>query len=145
MVEFGKYLSIFLLSMLKFIFGPTMGTAAGMSLVETVLLTVGGMMASVFIISYFGTTLRAKVFSRISMNKKLFTKRNRNLVKIWNNYGLFGVALLTPIIFTPIGGTLFAVAMGTPRRKIFSYMFFSGMFWAIIITLAIQLIIPLFK
>ncbi|MTI32013.1 hypothetical protein, partial [Xanthovirga aplysinae] len=106
MAEIGKYISIFFLSMLKFIFGPTMGTAAGMGLVETVLLTLGGMMASVLVIAYFGTTLRNKVFSRFTMNKKLFTKRNRNLVKTWNKYGLFGVAFLTPVIFTPIGGTL---------------------------------------
>ena len=49
----------------------------------------------------------------------------------------FGVALLTPIILTPIGGTLLAVSSGSPRRKIIVYMFISSSFWSVVISSAI--------
>src|SRR5262245_37085103 len=36
--------------------------------------------------------------------KRIFTTRNRRIIKIWQSYGLVGLAALTPIIFSiPIG------------------------------------------
>jgi hypothetical protein len=142
---FTKYITIFLLSMVKFVAGPTMGPAAGFTLLETMLVTVGGMMSSVVIISIFGKFLREKVFRKVRMNKKLFTKRNRRLVMVWSRYGLFGVAVLTPIFFTPIGGTLFAVAMGTPKKKLYLYMFVSAVVWSLVLTLIFQTVWPFIK
>lgn len=142
---FTKYITIFLLSMVKFVAGPTMGPAAGFSLFETVLVTVGGMMTTVVLISFFGKFLREKVFRKIRMNKKLFTKKNRRLVMVWSRYGLTGVAVLTPIFFTPIGGTLFAVAMGAPKKKLFIYMFISAVAWSLLLTLIFQNIWPFIK
>jgi hypothetical protein len=44
---------------------------------------------------------------------------------------------LTPIILTPIGGTLLAVSSGSPREKIVFYMFISASFWSVVISSAV--------
>lgn len=133
------YLIIMLSSGLKFIFGPTMGVAAGLNWVITSICTACGMMLSVFVFSFFGERIKLyyqRLFPR--KKQKVFTKRNRRFVKIWNQYGVPGVALLTPVLFTPIGGTLLAVALGGERMEIFKYMAISAFFWAFVITSALH-------
>jgi len=70
-------------------------------------------------------------------NPRLFTKKNRRKVKIWRQYGLKGVAFLTPIIFSPIGGTMVANSFGESKKKIILYMFVSSVFWAFTLTFAV--------
>jgi membrane protein DedA with SNARE-associated domain len=128
---------VYLPSMLKFIFGPLAGYAAGLNLISTILGTVLGMMTMVFLFTYFGNWIKKKVLSRIFKKKNKFTDGNRRFVNVWKKYGLPGVALLTPVILTPIGGTLLALSSGSPREKIILYMFLSAAFWAIVFSVAI--------
>ncbi|MGK7392552.1 MAG: hypothetical protein ACNS60_19510 [Candidatus Cyclobacteriaceae bacterium M2_1C_046] len=125
--------------MLKFIAGPTLGYAAGFSYLTTVLVTVLGMMSSVFLFTMVGKLLREKVVKKYLSPRKKFTKRSRRFVKIWQKYGEIGVAVLTPVIFTPIGGTLMLASAGTKKRKVIIYMLFSSVFWAFVITAFIYL------
>lgn len=134
-----KFVSIVLLTMLKFIAGPTLGYASGFSLITTIIITVTGMMFSVILFTYLGKLLKKKLIDRIFVRKKKFTPRNRRFIKVWKKYGLNGVAFLTPIIFTPIGGTLLLTSFGSPRSKILLSMFLSAVFWAVIFSTAIHL------
>lgn len=65
--------------------------------------------------------------------KKIFTKRNRRLVKIWKQYGLAGIAFITPCFISIPVGTVIANALESNRKKIFLYMFISVIFWSITI------------
>ncbi|MFN0048788.1 MAG: hypothetical protein ACKVOU_06675 [Cytophagales bacterium] len=133
-----KWLSVMLLSMLKFVGGPLAGFALRLSLFENIFLTILGMMLSVLIVSTSGTWFRTTVISRFQKKKKLiFTKRNRKVVTIWNKYGIIGVAALTPILFTPIGGTALVVSFGEPIYKIWLYMLASAIFWSILINVSL--------
>ncbi len=126
----GKYLTVYFASMLKFVGGPTIGAAVGLTFFETVILTILGMMTTVLVISFFGPRFRSwlnKIFRR---DKKLFTKRNRKFVIFWRKYGLFGVSFLTPVIFSPIVGTLLVNAFGGSKTKILGYMLISAIFWS---------------
>jgi len=135
--EILKYLSVYFLSCFKFIFGPTLGAAYGFSMVETAVITILGMMTTVVILTFGGEKIRSYCLKR-STNRRRFTKRSRRFVYIWKRYGLFGVAFLTPLIFSPPIGTLLMSIAGGPRRQIFSYMLFSAVFWSIIFTFAIH-------
>jgi hypothetical protein len=135
-----KFLSIFLLTMLKFIAGPVGGYLAGFPYVATVLLTIGGCMASVAVFTFFGEFLRDKVFRKIFRNRKTFSPKSRRFVTIWKKYGVVGVAVLTPLLLTPIGGTLLLVSAGTPRRQILVYMLGSAVFWSIVLSALIYLL-----
>jgi hypothetical protein len=69
-----------------------------------------------------------------SNEKKIFTKRSRTVVKVWQKYGLFGIALITPIILSIPLGTLIANSLVQNRKKIIIYMFFSVLFWSVTMT-----------
>jgi len=128
--ELLKILSVYLLTMLKFIAGPTLGYASGFSLFGTIAVTVAGTMTSVLLFTYLGKILKEKVINRFFKRKKLFTKRNRRFVDIWTKYGLVGVSFLTPLLFTPIGGTLLLTSFGSPKNKIVFWMLIWAIFWA---------------
>ena len=136
--QVAKYITVFLLSMVKFIGGPISGAAAGLNWLETFIFTVAGMMTSVLIFSLLGTSAKQKLFNRLQGKRKLFTPRNRRLVKIWRKYGLKGVAFLTPVFFSPIIGTVMAASFGETKQRIFFYMLGSALFWGVIFSLFIQ-------
>ncbi|MCU0399260.1 MAG: hypothetical protein MUC73_14300, partial [Cyclobacteriaceae bacterium] len=62
---------------------------------------------------------------------------------------LAGIALLTPILFTPIGGALIAVSLGAPKYRILLYMLISASVFAILFTILIyslgESVLPYFK
>lgn len=130
-------------SMVKFIAGPLAAAAAGLGYLEAVLCTALGMMSTVVLLTYVGSTARVwliGLFSRKNEKPKKFSKRNRQIVRIWSKYGLKGVAFLTPLLLTPPGGTLIAVYFGEPKAKIVLYMLISAIIWSFIITGGVYLI-----
>jgi len=135
--EILKAIPIYLISMGKFILGPVGGYTAGLNLITTILSTVFGMMTVVFLFTYSGDWIKAKILSRFFKKKSKFSAGNKRFVNIWKKYGLPGVALLTPLVLTPIGGTLLAISSGSPKDKIIFYMFLSASFWAVIFSMAI--------
>ena len=88
------------------------------------------MMTSVILFTFFGEWIRMKFFK----NKEGISTNNPKHAGIWKKYGLAGSAFLTPVILTPIGGTLLAVSSGSPKEKIIFYMFVSAAAWSLIFT-----------
>ncbi|WP_338760715.1 hypothetical protein WAF17_14110 [Bernardetia sp. ABR2-2B] len=134
MQRFIDYLVVFAMSMFKFIFGCVGGAVRGFSYLETVLITVLGMMTSVVIFTFFGIAIRKWFYSNFRKKRKIFSKNSRRIVKIWRKYGIIGVAFLTPILFSPIAGTLIAVSFGEDKKRIFFHMFWSAILWAAILS-----------
>jgi len=130
---------VYLPSMLKFILGPLGGFAAKLHVVTTIIATVAGTMTIVLAFSYAGDWIRANILNRFFPNRKRFSDRSRKFVMLWKKYGVAGVAFLTPILLTPIGGTLVAISFGSPREKLIPYMLISASAWACIFSLLIYL------
>jgi len=63
--------------------------------------------------------------------RRVFTKRNRRVVRIWKKYGLTGIAIITPILLSIPIGTIIANSLEARRSKILLYMFFSILFWSV--------------
>jgi hypothetical protein len=137
--EILKAFSIYLLCTLKVIFGPTLGYAAGLHLFTTIVATVAGMMTSVVAFTYFGEWLRAKILQRWIRSRKNFSPGRRRIVMVWKKFGLAGIAVLTPLMLTPIGGTALAVSFGAPKEKIILYMFISATIFAVVFSGVIYL------
>ena len=137
-----KILAIILLTMLKFIFGPTLGYAGGFSLPVTILITITGMMCSVVLFTFLGKLLRERVLKRFFSRRKLFSRRNRRFVIIWKKYGVKGVAFLTPLLLTPIGGTLLLASFGSSKREILISMLLSAIFWSVLFSVLIYTVGP---
>lgn len=136
-MQIAKYLSVVLASTIKFIGGPLSGVALGLTWLETAVCTTIGMMVSVVAVTYAGAALQALATRYRKQRPKRFTSRTRLAVRIWKRSGLLGIALLTPLILTPIGGTALAVSFRVNRMRILLYMLISGILWAIAQTLAI--------
>ncbi len=148
LAELGNYLGVYFSSMFKFIAGPVLGAASGMTFFETLIFTVLGMMTTVLIITYFGKYLRSwwnGIFGTSREKKKVFTKRNRRFISIWRTYGEFGISFLTPVIFSPVIGTLVITTLGGKRKKIISYMLISATFWASTLFFLGESIVSVFK
>jgi len=134
---FIKYGTVFLGSMFKFIFGPLTGAASGLSLWETTLISVGGMMTSVLIFSLIGQGARKVWVTQLRKHnspRPLFTRANRRIVTVWKHFGLGGIAFFTPLIFSPIVGTMLAVSFGETPRRIVPAMLLSAIFWGVALT-----------
>jgi hypothetical protein len=134
------YFAIFGSSMLKFIAGPLIGLATGTHFLATALLTAGGMMATVCIILTLGQPLRERLMKRFGPKKK-FSKKSRRFVRLWGTYGLPGVAMLTPLVFSPLGGALLVAGLGGKPLKIFFWMSLSAVSWGF----AYAALLPLLK
>jgi len=143
LANIGVYFGIYLLCCLKSIFGPLLGPAAGMSNLEIILITVAGLMTSVFVFTFLGERVKKNVIPIFIKNPKKFTKRSRRMVKIWKKYGIIGVCFLTPLILSPVGGSLLVASVGAPRKQVFLYMFLFGVFWAVVWTYSVGWLINL--
>lgn len=124
--EILKAIPIYLLSMLKVVFGPTLSYAGGLHYITSIVVTFSGMMSSVLIFTFFGDLLKK---GRL---KAWFEKREQKAQNSkWKKYGLLGLAILTPLLLTPIGGTILSVAGGYPRSRIVIYMLISALVFAV--------------
>jgi hypothetical protein len=141
------FLGIYFLCWFKFIAGPVLASAAGYSIMETILVTVAGMMSSVTVFSFIGIRFKKILALRRKRPKPKFSSKNRRIVSIWGKYGKVGIAFLTPIFLTPLGGTLLLISFGTQKREIFVHMLWSSILWAIIFSFSIDFIlsIPFFQ
>lgn len=136
-MEFAKYVSVIAISMLKFAGGPLTGLALKLNWIETAICSVIGMMITVALIAYSSDVInriRNKFFPKKEKPKK-FTKLNRLAIKTRKKFGLTGIAFLTPIFFTPVGGAAISMAFRYEKKEILSKMFVSAVAWAIVQTL----------
>ena len=129
----GKYLTVYLSSMVKFVAGPLTGIATGLSFWESALFTMLGMMTTVLLLTLLGPGLRNWIHRVFCKNKKRFTPRSRRFVRVWKRWGVFGVSFLTPLVFTPIGGALLVNTFSGDRPKILLYMLISAVFWGLVL------------
>lgn len=144
-MQFAKYISVILASTIKFVGGPLAGLAFRLSWVETAVCTVIGMMVSVLAVSFAGEVLiRLRQRFRKTPPRR-FTRRTRMAVRIWQRSGMAGIAFLTPLLLTPIGGTAIAITFNVRRLKLISYMLVSALFWAVVQTLLFHQLPGLFK
>ncbi|RNI23358.1 hypothetical protein EFB08_17570 [Rufibacter latericius] len=133
-----KYISVYLLSSVKFFGGPLVGLTMGVSFWATLGLTIAGMMTSVLLFSLIGSAVHDRYVARQrAKNKPMFSKKNRRIVSVWKRFGMSGIAFLTPVLFTPIVGTVLATVLGVSKSRIMLHMFWSAVFWGFAVTLTL--------
>lgn len=135
--EFLKYASVYFSSTIKFIFGPVLGITYELPIIWVILLTALGMMTTVYLLTYFGKQIR-HFFKRFQTRKRIFSKRSRRFVTLWRKFGLIGVCLLTPLIFTPPGGAILVNLLEPRKGQILKWMWISALGWSTILTLLVN-------
>ena len=133
-MHWGAYFAVMAASSIKFVAGPITGFGIGLSMLETILCTWLGMMTTVTIMLTVGRFLVQQISRLRDEKPKLFSGRARYAVRVWQRFGIIGITVMTPLLFTPIGGSLLALSFKVPTLRVLFFMALSGIFWAIVFT-----------
>ena len=129
-MDITKYSAFFLLSTVKFLFTPFGGPAAGLTFFETYLTCLLGAFFSGTIFYFLGEFLlnRSKNKNLLRRQKaiengeplkekKIFTRMNKNIVKMKHRFGIVGISFFAPLFMSvPVGTIITAKFFG--KRKI---------------------------
>lgn len=114
---------------------------AGYSLVEVMIIGVVGGMIGVVAFTYLTVPVKS-LYKRLLPNKaKKFTKMNRRIIRVRQRFGLWGIALITPPIFSIPVGAIVASSMYSNKKKIFATMFVSVLFWSVLSSIVSYMIV----
>ena len=95
--------------------------------------TVGGLV---------GVALAAKVGERLQRwvhERGWLSRRRKRIERLWNRYGVPGVALQAPILTGAPLATLIALGLGAPPRRLLYWMSASLVLWGTVLTGAVVL------
>jgi len=115
------------------------------SFAETLLWTNVGGIAGIYFFAFLSEKLLAwwkRTFGKSRRNiledeqqvKKIFTRRNRRIVRIKQKYGLIGISLSTPFLLSIPVGVFLVVRYYRASRTKFLYLVGANLFWSVIYT-----------
>ncbi|MES2590079.1 MAG: hypothetical protein V4622_13955 [Bacteroidota bacterium] len=129
-MNFGLYITFFLLSTIKFLFTPFGGPAAKLTFIETYLSCLSGAIFSAAIFYYASEILMKKAHEkRVRMikeaqekgieykAKKKFTKANKFIVRLKHRFGIYIVSMYAPLFLSvPLGSIITAKFYGKEKK-----------------------------
>lgn len=137
-----QILLVVILSATKFLTAPITSLNIGFGYVETLLITTLGGVFGVFFFFYvssFIMMLIAKLTSRNNQKKpakqkRKFTWKNKLIVHIKREYGLIGLAAITPTLLSIPLGTFLAARYFPDKKKVITYLSASVIVWSVIVS-----------
>jgi len=90
-------------------------------------------------------TLAGERLQRWVYNWRWFAKRRERLERLWNRYGLIGVAFQSPVFAGTLLSALVALGLGAPPRRLLFWIGVSLVFWGAVLTGAVVLGFSLFE
>jgi len=141
----AKMLGIFLLSSVKLLFAPGAGIAAGLSLHQTALMTSTGGCCGVLFFYHSGHWFMEQINHLISskgrtyglkprIRKKSFTRRNRMLIRLKYQFGMLGIAVLTPAVISIPIGSVVAARFYWDNKWMLPFLLISTILWSLFLT-----------
>ncbi len=135
-----EFASVIALSSLKMLPGLGLGLVYQMSAFELFICLSAGGILGVFLFTMAGEQIRNYFKARRKRKGKERTKpvkikKARRILRIWNKYGLIGVAILTPPMISPPFGSIISVAFRENRSRILIFMSISVVVWSAIFAL----------
>ena len=133
-----------LFSSVKFLFAPSAMVASGYNFWEAFAVSVTGGLLGVFVFYYSGKEI-FNYFSKFSKSKpkKVFTKKNKMIVRLVNKFGLVGLSAVLGFASIPLTALL-AARYFQNRKTTLVYLTLSVVLWASLLTLFSVTIKPLF-
>ncbi|MGG1635069.1 small multi-drug export protein [Paenibacillus sp. FSL K6-3182] len=113
-----------------------LGIVAGLSPVAVAIIGFAGNFLLVLLLGLF-----FKQFSKWNTNRKLkkgittTSKKETRARRIWERYGLPGLALLAPLIVGTDIAALLALSLGSSRKRVIQWMAVSLAVWTIVMAL----------
>ena len=107
-----EIVSVFFMSCIKFFAAPLLAKTFGFTYLETIFVTSLGGVVGVFVFFNLGSRIVhffPNFFKPLNPKRKIFTKKNKFYVNLIRNYGLFGIAIFSPVLISiPVGSFLAA-------------------------------------
>jgi ABC-type antimicrobial peptide transport system permease subunit len=137
-----QILLVVILSATKFLTAPITSLNIGFGYIETLLITTTGGLVGVFFFFYLSSAIMlmiSKISAKTNKNrpvkrKKKFTWKNKMIIHIKREYGLIGLAALTPIVLSIPLGTFLAARYFSDQKKIIGYLSASVIVWSVIVS-----------
>lgn len=137
-----QILLVIILSATKFLSAPITSLNIGFGYLETlVITTVGGLIGVVFF--FYLSSAIMLLLSKIGAKwgkkkplkpKKKFTWKNKMIIHIKREYGLIGLAALTPTLLSIPLGTFLAARYFPDKKKVIGYLSASVIVWSVIVS-----------
>lgn len=137
-----QILLVGILSATKFLTAPITSLNIGFGYVETLIITTIGGLVGVFFFFYLSSGIMlvaSKISTKFTGNstpkkKRIFTWKNKIIVKIKRDYGLIGLAAITPVFLSIPLGTFLAARFFHDQKKILTYLAASVVVWSVIVS-----------
>ncbi len=127
MNQLSKLLSTAAAGALDVWVGIVTGLALGLSPTLSGVVSVASAIAGVTLVVALGGGVRVLVY-----RSRRLARRRERIGRVWERYGIPGVALQAPLLTGPILATL--LALGAPPRLLLLWMLASVVFWGAVIT-----------
>ncbi len=142
MEELLQVIFIFILSATKFLTAPITSLNIGFNYLQTLIITTIGGVFGVVVFYYLSNAIAYVFFKIITKlnggkkpsTKKVFTWKNKMIVKTVRQYGLLGVAIITPVVLSIPLGTFIASRYFHNQTQVLKYLSASVVFWSVIIS-----------
>ena len=134
MGQWYEILIVILSSMVKFSAGPFIAKALGFAYLETIVFCSFGGILGLIVFYFLGIRIVSffpNFFKPLNKGRKVFTKKNKMFVNLIRTYGLFGLAIFSPILITiPVGAFLAARYYGGHKKMALIFMSMAVILWS---------------
>jgi hypothetical protein len=133
-----EIISVFLMSAIKFFAAPLLAKSFGFTYLQTILITSLGGIVGVFVFFKLGARIVhffPNFFKPVNKTRKIFTKKNKFFVMLIRDYGLFGIAIFSPILISiPVGSFLAARFFESHSKMALAILSISVVLWSVSIS-----------
>jgi len=120
--------------------GIITGVALGLSPVLSGAVSIVSAVVGVTLVVVVGGRLQHRIY-----RSHRLAKRRERIERVWNRYGIPGVALQAPLLTGPLLATVLALGLGAPPRPLLYWMLASIVFWGAAFTGAAALGLSIFR
>ena len=136
-MNIAALISVFGIAFLYFWASIPAGIAQGLSPVLVVITASLSYAAGVGIVVLAGQPIRDWLMKRLG--GKGAVNPNSTIRRVWDRYGLIGLALLAPVTVGAQTGAIIGISLNAPPRRLFILMSLGGLLWGIIVAVLVSL------
>ena len=136
-MNIAALISVFGIAFLYFWASIPAGIAQGLSPVLVVATASISYACGVGLVVLAGQPVRDWIMKRFG--GKASTNPNSAIRRIWDRYGLIGLALLAPVTTGAQIGAVIGISLNAPPRRLFVLMSLGGLLWGMIVAVLVSL------
>lgn len=136
-MEIAALLSVFGIAFLYYWASIPAGIAQGLAPVAVVLVAALSYACGVGLVIVAGQPVRDWILKRFG--NKVSANPNSTVRRVWDKYGLIGLALLAPVTTGAQIGAVIGLSFNAPPRRLFVAMSLGGLLWGVIVAVLVSL------